>query len=952
MGRQCHLCHHTCRECTDEGPDRCTSCDRDRFGMSRYLFGGQCREVCPGGFFPSEWKKCESCPEACIICTAADRCLLCSVGYKLRYGRCVPLECRPGEVSNADSGCVPCDEGCETCERDDTGDEQHETICLKCEPGFYLLDSDCHLSCPDGTYSVKDTMQCSPCEDTHCEVCDHSQCYFCEDGFYVSAGECVDHCEEGFFVDKKSQECEPCHRDCRSCGGPASDDCHSCEDGFVLENRKCLEGRELALHSENHFRRSQKKRDVCHPNCKTCHGPGKDDCSSCHPDRFLTAEQNCVVRCPTGTFGNEASGKCEDCVAGCSTCQDAKKCQWCRDKLYLHDGACVEECPRGFPKDDVCQPCAPECASCEGSPTNCLSCEMQYLLLDHSCKDHCPQGYYADDKECHRCSVHCIDCNRDGFCKKCREYYFLFEDRCVDNCPKGYFINVKEQACMVCHADCASCDGPDKDDCDICRNPKAVRHNGECLSQCPDNTYHDGVTSECRDCDKSCLTCSGYEPSSCLSCDAGKHKDATGHCVWDNQCSLTSYTDEKGKCQPCHSSCHQCSGPGKDHCLNCNEPRFLLNNTCVKKCPVGYYAEEKGERSCERCHFSCQSCVGRHSVQCSTCKPGFLKQGSLCVETCSENHFVNKSSQICERCDPSCNKCWGPGNTNCLTCRVGYIYMKHWNQCLKSCPSGYYPDKSDAACHQCHPTCKTCSDKTAIGCQSCYHGFTFMRGICASQCLTGFYSAAQESETKDSWNNEHNCKPCDQSCFKCRGPGMRNCTLCHPSQILSEDDRCLTCCGKETNGPDDPMPRECCNCTISEAECIMSVNFKITAAGQSSSARVFVTLCVLFILFVGGGVFAFLNARSKNTAFSAQTNAQGYRKLKTNGSTVSEPSTSPYGEYMDRIVDSEDEYEEDDEDEDIVYMGQDGTVYRKFKYGDLEEEEIDLEYDDESFSWR
>lgn len=28
MGRQCHLCHHTCQECSDEGPDSCTSCDR------------------------------------------------------------------------------------------------------------------------------------------------------------------------------------------------------------------------------------------------------------------------------------------------------------------------------------------------------------------------------------------------------------------------------------------------------------------------------------------------------------------------------------------------------------------------------------------------------------------------------------------------------------------------------------------------------------------------------------------------------------------------------------------------------------------------------------------------------------------------------------------------------------------------------------------------------------
>lgn len=27
MERQCHLCHHTCKECSDQGPEHCTSCD-------------------------------------------------------------------------------------------------------------------------------------------------------------------------------------------------------------------------------------------------------------------------------------------------------------------------------------------------------------------------------------------------------------------------------------------------------------------------------------------------------------------------------------------------------------------------------------------------------------------------------------------------------------------------------------------------------------------------------------------------------------------------------------------------------------------------------------------------------------------------------------------------------------------------------------------------------------
>uniref|UniRef100_A0A8C2Z4C6 Growth factor receptor domain-containing protein n=1 Tax=Cyclopterus lumpus TaxID=8103 RepID=A0A8C2Z4C6_CYCLU len=222
----------------------------------------------------------------------------------------------------------------------------------------------------------------------------------------------------------------------------------------------------------------------------------------------------------------------------------------------------------------------PECASCQGNSSHCLSCEKQYLLLDRSCRSHCPEDYYAtENRECIHCPAHCGECNQDGL---------------------------------------------------------SVRYNGECLAKCPNSTYYDATTNECRDCDMSCQTCSGHQPSSCLSCDTHRRKDASGHCVWFIQCSLRSYMDHNGQCQQCHKLCHRCSGPGKDNCLSCNEPHFLMNNTCVQECSVGYYAEDKDKRVCERCHFSCKSCVGRHSLQCVNCKSGFFKQGSNCVETCSE----------------------------------------------------------------------------------------------------------------------------------------------------------------------------------------------------------------------------------------------------------------------------------------------------------------------------
>lgn len=55
----------------------------------------------------------------------------------------------------------------------------------------------------------------------------------------------------------------------------------------------------------------------------------------------------------------------------------------------------------------------------------------------------------------------------------------------------------------------------------------------------------------------------------------------------------------------------------------------------------------------------------------------------------------------------------------------------------------------------------------------------------------------------------------------------------------------------------------------------------------------------------------------------------------------------------DQVIEYRDRDIEDDEEDDIVYMGQDGTVYRKFRYGLLEDDEEDeLEYDDESYSFR
>lgn len=120
-----------------------------------------------------------------------------------------------------------------------------------------------------------------------------------------------------------------------------------------------------------------------------------------------------------------------------------------------------------------------------------------------------------------------------------------------------------------------------------------------------------------------------------------------------------------------------------------------------------------------------------------------------------------------------------------------------------------------------------------------------------------------------------------------------------------------------------------------------------TEEDLSRTPKLIATACVLLILFLGGGIFLFLSARSK----LPKTKAGGYEKLNTSEGVTPQSTNTSFGEYSDKITGCEDTDEEYEE-EDIVYMTKDGTVYRKLKHGLLDDDDEELEYDDESYSFR
>lgn len=133
---------------------------------------------------------------------------------------------------------------------------------------------------------------------------------------------------------------------------------------------------------------------------------------------------------------------------------------------------------------------------------------------------------------------------------------------------------------------------------------------------------------------------------------------------------------------------------------------------------------------------------------------------------------------------------------------------------------------------------------------------------------------------------------------------------------------------------------------------------------------VFIIACVLLVLVLVTVIVLIRHSRLKNVR--SDIPPRGYEKLGSGGgygggyssaSSYSGRAGSSGSRFQEsQLVDlserrsgnkDDDNDDDDDEDEDIVYMGQDGTVYRKFRYGQLgEDNEDELEYDDESYTFR
>lgn len=134
-------------------------------------------------------------------------------------------------------------------------------------------------------------------------------------------------------------------------------------------------------------------------------------------------------------------------------------------------------------------------------------------------------------------------------------------------------------------------------------------------------------------------------------------------------------------------------------------------------------------------------------------------------------------------------------------------------------------------------------------------------------------------------------------------------------------------------------------------ECIFQAS-DIGPASEHTKITLLITSSIMLVLLLGAAVIVWRKSRGQvqpvvKAGYEKLANpSKSYVSYKSSHSENTSFEEDQVIEYRDR------DYDEDDDD-DIVYMGQDGTVYRKFKYGLLDDDDEDeLEYDDESYSYQ
>ncbi|KAL4455280.1 hypothetical protein ABPG74_012432 [Tetrahymena malaccensis] len=285
------------------------------------------------------------------------------------------------------------------------------------------------------------------------------QCIYCQAGYFLINGNCLLTCPDGYYRDTNARICRQCDITCLTCTGPQQNQCLTCGQNFPIYFQgfclnQCPLGTQLSTDGSNQC--------LCHPSCDVCALNPVDrvtvTCQTCQDVGQFIIGYMCVIAqlCPYGTYASPANNQCT------ATCPSApsvyiitdtvnRKCVASCDvgTILSKDGTqCLLSCPShqymstisGPPTQTSfqCADCSGSCATCVNSATFCLSCPPGNLIHEYNgvCvgagATNCMTGFYQDGIVCRVCQKGCTSCPTN---------FYLQGDTCVLKCPIDFSQN-------------------------------------------------------------------------------------------------------------------------------------------------------------------------------------------------------------------------------------------------------------------------------------------------------------------------------------------------------------------------------------------------------------------------------------------------------------------------------------------------------------------------------
>ena len=208
---------------------------------------------------------------------------------------------------------------------------------------------------------------------------------------------------------------------------------------------------------------------------------------------------------------------------------------------------------------------------------------------------------------------------------------------------------------------------------------------------------------------------------------------------------------------------------------------------CVNSnCSSGYY--NYTVNICVNCTINhCGYCT---NSSCSYCASGYYsiyQNGVLtyCELGCLSETYPDNATMNCTSCFTNCFSC--SSTTRCNICKSGYYLLAvqgaNANECVTSCPPGYYNNITTLSCSSCSNNCETCtSSNVCTDCTNNYYLYaTNSSTTCVSNCPTNYFNPTI-------LDGSGSCGRCASYCYSCSD--AQTCTECISSSYVIINGMC------------------------------------------------------------------------------------------------------------------------------------------------------------------